>query len=88
MKDNDGLAKVCLFSKNAEMNYEEGDVVQITSVYPKQFLNMPQLTTTSESRCQVTNFSINLGALYFYFQFSRKHYLYHVQNYDGQILKK
>jgi hypothetical protein len=53
MKDKVGMAKVCLFSRNAEMNYEEGDVVQITSVYSKQFLNMPQLTTTSDSRCQV-----------------------------------
>ncbi|XP_065941722.1 uncharacterized protein [Magallana gigas] len=61
MKDNDGLAKVCLFSKNAEMNYEEGDVVQITSVYPKQFLNMPQLTTTSESRCQFIPNTLNVS---------------------------
>lgn len=34
MKDNDGLVKVCLFSKNVEMNYE-GDVVLIIFVYIK-----------------------------------------------------
>ena len=40
LKDQSGLAKVCLFEQTAERDYEPEDVVQVTNVYKKQYLGV------------------------------------------------
>ena len=53
LKDNSTVAKVCLFDKLAEGEYEEGSNLQITAVYAKKYLNFEQLTSTAQTKCQV-----------------------------------
>ncbi|XP_078313431.1 uncharacterized protein LOC111105609 isoform X2 [Crassostrea virginica] len=52
LKDNSTVAKVCLFDKLAEGEYEEGSNLQITAVYAKKYLNFEQLTSTAQTKCQ------------------------------------
>ncbi|XP_033731737.1 uncharacterized protein LOC117342277 [Pecten maximus] len=54
LKDSQTTAKVCLFGGNAEMQFEEGNMVNVSAVYPKKYLNRDQLTTSPISTCQFT----------------------------------
>ncbi|KAJ8300230.1 hypothetical protein KUTeg_005733 [Tegillarca granosa] len=52
LKDKTATAKVCLFGKNAELNFEMGNMVEVSAVYPKVYCNVTQLTSTALTKCQ------------------------------------
>ncbi|CAC5406345.1 unnamed protein product [Mytilus coruscus] len=52
LKDKTATAKICLFGKNAELDYQKWNMVEVSAVYPKAYYNVTQLTSTSTTKCQ------------------------------------
>lgn len=55
IKDAPGVANVCLFEQNADMEFKRNQVVNVTSVYSKTFQAMEQLTATLQTKCHILN---------------------------------
>ena len=53
LKDNSGMAKVCLFENEAEMDFQREKCVEVTSVYAKTYMGKSQLTASTVTKCQV-----------------------------------
>lgn len=65
LKDKTATAKICLFGKNAKLDYRPGNMLEVSGVYPKEYRNVTQLASTKTTKCQVCNFNFNFLSLLF-----------------------